>query len=65
VHAVAAAPSSEQVVLVTVPPVVHENEALVEVVDEDGAPFNVTVGADPAGVPPVPESTNVPNSCDQ
>jgi hypothetical protein len=65
VHAVGTAPSSEQVVLVTVPPVVHVNDALVDVVDESGPPVSVTVGADPPGVPPIPESSYVPNSCDQ
>jgi hypothetical protein len=57
VHEMGAAPSSEHVVLETVPVVVHENEAFVDVVDEAGPPVNVTVGADPAGGPPVPESS--------
>jgi hypothetical protein len=67
VHAVGVALSSEQVVLETVPPVVHEKDALVDVVDEDGAPVKDTVGAEPlgGGVLPVPESSKVPNSCDQ
>jgi hypothetical protein len=54
-------------VLLTVPVVVHVNDALVEVVDEAGPPVSPTPGADGAGVPPppVPESSYVPNSCDQ
>ena len=57
VHATAVPPSSEHVVLETVPLVVHVNEALVDVVDEAGPPVNETVGADGAGGLPVPESS--------
>jgi hypothetical protein len=64
VHPVGVAPSSEHVVLDTVPLVVQVNEALVEVVDEAGPPVNLTVGALGGGFP-VPESSYVPNSCDQ
>jgi hypothetical protein len=53
-QAVGAAPSSEQVVLLTVPVVVQVNDAVVEVVDEAGPPVNPTLGADGAGVPPPP-----------
>ena len=56
-QAVGAAPSSEQVVLVTVPVVVHVNDALVEAVDEAGPPVSPTLGADGAGVPPFVESS--------
>jgi hypothetical protein len=62
-QAVAAAPSSEQVVLDTVPPVDHPNEAEVDVVELGGPLVSITVGA--VGPPPPPESSNVPNSCDQ
>jgi hypothetical protein len=57
VQATAAPPSSEHVVLVTEPPVVHVKEALVEVVDEAGPPVNETVGAEPGGGLPLPESS--------
>jgi hypothetical protein len=57
VHATAAPPSSEHVVLETVPLVVQVNDALVDVVDEAGPPVNETVGAPPDGVLPVPESS--------
>ena len=43
-HAVARAPSSEQVVLVGAPVVVHANEAVVAIVDEAGVEVRVTVG---------------------
>ncbi len=56
-HATAVPPSSEHVLFETVPLVVHEKEALVDVVDEAGPPVNETVGADPAGGLPVPESS--------
>ena len=58
-QAIAAAPSSEQVVLLTVPVVVHVNDALVEVVDEAGPLVRPTPGAEGGGVPPppVPESS--------
>jgi hypothetical protein len=64
VQATAEPPSSEHEVLVTVPVVDHVKEAFVDVVDEAGPPVSDTVGAEPGGVP-VPESTWVPNSCDQ
>lgn len=57
VHATAVPASSEHVLFETVPLVVHEKEALVDVVDEAGAPVNETVGADPAGGLPAPESS--------
>jgi hypothetical protein len=56
VHATGVAPSSEHVVLETVPLVVQVNDALVEVVDEAGPPVNETVGALGGGFP-VPESS--------
>ena len=62
VHATAAALSSEQVVVETVPVVDHPNDALVDVVEDDGPLDRLTVGA---LAPPEPESTYVPNSCDQ
>jgi hypothetical protein len=62
VHATAAALSSEQVVVETVPVDDHPNDALVDVVEDDGPLVRLTVGA---LVPPEPESTYVPNSCDQ
>jgi hypothetical protein len=65
VHGMGAALSSEQVVLVAVPLVVHVKDALVDVVEAAGPPVSETVGADPPGVPPLPESSYVPNSCDQ
>jgi hypothetical protein len=61
-HATAAALSSEQVVVETVPVVDQPNEAPVEVVEDDGPLDRLTVGA---LAPPEPESTYVPNSCDQ
>jgi hypothetical protein len=45
----AAAPSSEQVVLVTVPVVDQAKVALVDVVELAGVPVNVTVGAPGGG----------------
>ena len=44
-HVAARPPSSEQVVLVIVPLVVHENDAFVEVVEFGGVLVSVTVGA--------------------
>jgi hypothetical protein len=57
VHATGVPPSSEHVVFETLPLVVHEKEAVVDVVDELGPPVNETVGAEPAGGLPVPESS--------
>ena len=59
-------PSSEHVVLVTVPLVDHAKLALVAVVELAGALVSVTVGALGGGdVEDEPESSYVPNSCDQ
>jgi hypothetical protein len=57
VHATAVPPSSEHVVLETVPLVAHVNEALVDVVDEAGPPVNETVDPDAGGGVPAPESS--------
>jgi hypothetical protein len=61
-HATAVALSSEQLVVETVPVVDQPNDAVVDVVEDDGPLDRLTVGA---VTPPEPESTNVPNSCDQ
>ena len=58
-----AAPSSEQVVLETVPVVDHEKLALVDVVELEGVLVSETVGADP--VDPPPESSGYPKTCAQ
>jgi hypothetical protein len=57
VQATGVPPSSEHVVLETVPPVAQVNEAFVAVVDEAGPPVNDTVGAEPGGGLVVPESS--------
>jgi len=56
--------------LETLPEVVHAKLAVVEVVDAGGPLVSVTVGAAGGGggggpPPPDPESSKVPNSCDQ
>ena len=51
--------------LVTLPPVVQSKLALVEVVELGGTLVSETVGADGDGDDDEPESTYVPNSCDQ
>ncbi len=61
-HDVAAAPSSEQVVLVGAPVVDHEKLALVDVVELDGALVIETVGAEPVEPPEEPESSGYPNT---
>ena len=63
-HAAATALSREQVVVETVPVVDHPNDAPVDVVEDDGPLDRLTVGA-LTPPPPEPESTYVPNSCDQ
>jgi hypothetical protein len=64
VHAAAAALSTEQVVLETVPVVDQPKDAEVDVVDVAGPLVRLTVG-EVTPPPPEPESTYVPNSCDQ
>jgi hypothetical protein len=65
VQAAAAALSSEHVVVETVPEVDHPNDAVVAVVDDAGPLVRLTVGVVTPPPPPEPESTYVPNSCDQ
>ncbi len=65
VHETAAPPSSEQVVVETVPVVDQPNVAVVDVVDDAGPLVRLTVGAETPPPPPVFESSYVPNSCDQ